>query len=139
MLQKPPPPPRGFSLVEVIMASFLVLLVAGTTLALIARSTESLARARNRTLAENLTRAVTSYVRAMTWAELTGTNASTLTARLNQSFRAELFSFGATASLQVTAMTLSVGNRLLDIPIALTYGSEGATHTIRVSQSGINP
>lgn len=139
MTPKPPLHPRGFSLVEVLMASILVLMVAATSLGLITQSMKATSRAQDRAHANNLQREITSYLRILPWATLSTATAASLQTGLENQFRSELFAFGATSSLSVQSVTMNANSRMVEIALTLTYDGETSPATVRVARRGISP
>ncbi|MNT11945.1 hypothetical protein D3C72_1468520 [compost metagenome] len=139
MPPKPSPLPRGFSLVEVLLASVLVLLVAGTSLALITQSMQAMDRTQKRAIANNLHRDVTSYLRAQSWNSLSSATATSLSSQLNSEFRDALSAFGSSSSIQVQTLSRSANARMLQVDLAIRYGSEVSSTSVRVTQRGISP
>lgn len=139
MISKPPLHPRGFSLVEVLMASILVLMVAATSLALITQSMKATNQAQDRTHANNLQREITSYLRVLPWSTLSMATAASLQSLLGNQFRSELFTLGATSSISVQSVTLNANSRMVEIGLTLTYDGHTSSSTVRVARRGISP
>lgn len=130
---------RGFTLVEVMIASVILLIVAVSSFSAFTGSSRLVRNSEELSGVSNIERVAQTYLRNLDFGILRTATESTVAAGIRAQLTAADWSrLGATGSLTVTRMV--VEPKLVTLELSVGYGAgRASTSSVRVAQRGVNP
>lgn len=135
----PPKSESGFTLLELMIASVILLGAILATFGAITASNRVLQRHEQLAGVSNIERIAQSYLRDLGYGLLQNSTVASLTTGIRRQLSSnDLNELGATGSVSVTALTQQP--KLIQIDLLVTYGTgQFATTSVRVAQRGVSP
>lgn len=131
--------PQGFTLVEVLIASVILFIVAVSSFSAFTGSSRLVRTSEELSGVSSIERVAQTYLRTLDFGVLRAATESTVATGIRaQLTAADWTRLGATGSLTVTRMR--VEPKLVTVELRVGYGADrAATCAVRVAQRGVNP